>query len=126
MADPDKCDQEVFDRGHSICILDGCRDRIEEWVQAVARESGQRVDWHYSGGIADVLYLGDYEKVREAVERLSPLLNEAPAKDLDTRCRCTSPNHNPCHLLRLYPPEAHGPYRCGDPLPGGVIAVETH
>lgn len=40
-------------------------------------KSGVSVDWHYSGGVAQVLYLGDEEsrkKVEEAIEELAPKL----------------------------------------------------
>jgi hypothetical protein len=42
------------------------------------RESGQPVDWHYSGGRANVLYLGDFTKVQAAIEKLLPELEQTP------------------------------------------------
>jgi hypothetical protein len=51
---PPPCNDKVFKEGHSAVILDGCSHRVEEWVKAVAKESGQAVDWHYSGGRANV------------------------------------------------------------------------
>lgn len=97
------CDGDVFKYGHSICALDARSEDAERWVRAVAAESGHRVDWHYSGGRANVLYLGDYARVRAAVDRLAPQLVGT--------------------VLRVYGEEAHGPYRAGDPLPPGVLAV---
>lgn len=68
-----KCDSEVFERGQPLLLADtsDCRAvGFEPWAQAVAAESGQRVDWHYSGGIAQVLVLGDYAAARAAAQRL--------------------------------------------------------
>lgn len=91
---PTPCDQEVFKNGLGICILDAARWQAEEWVQKVARKSGQRVDWHYSGGRANVLYLGDYDRVLAAVEELRPALDGT--------------------ILMVLPKGAHGLYRRGD------------
>lgn len=52
----DRCNEKIFAHGHSVATLDACRHRAESWVQQVASLSGQSVDWHYSGGIANVLY----------------------------------------------------------------------
>lgn len=114
MSDELKCDREVFEKGQGICIFHASTAVTEPWVQKVAAESGQRVDWHYSGGWVNMLYLGDYERVRAAVEKLKPEL-EAAAKE--------------CHRgwglsgFQILPPASHGLYRAGDPLPEGAIAV---
>jgi len=66
--DPAPCAPEIYKNGtlvlttHTISV-----DGFEEWVQAVARRSGQPVDWHFVGGVACVLALGDLGKVREAI-----------------------------------------------------------
>lgn len=88
--------------------------RAEQWIQAVAKESGQRVDWHYSGGRVNVLYLGDHAKVVAAITKLTPDLLAPMAKDPLIACRCGSAKeHDQCSLLsRIYPPESDdGPYR---------------
>ena len=100
---PDRCNQYVFKNGHAICALDARMWAAESWVQKVAELSGAQVDWHYSGGIANVLYIGDYERVLRAIRALEPELNG--------------------RILRVFEPEAHGLYRAGDELPAGVIAV---
>ncbi len=74
-------------------------------MKRVADDSGQRVDWFYSGGYASVLFLGDYARVRASVEKLLPELKS--------------------EAFRLYEPEAHGLYRAGDELPDGVAAVDN-
>lgn len=122
----ERCDEEVFKKGDSVCTIDACMHRAEQWVREVARESGQRVDWHYSGGIANVLYLGDYARVQAAVTKLAPKLAEEIPKKPDEHCRCMGIFHGKCRIMSSYGPWAHGPYRDGDPLPPGVVAVDTH
>lgn len=68
----DRCDPEVFSKGQSLAGLDAWTKDAEPWVQEVARRSGQRVDWHYSGGIAHVLVLGDHAKALETAKAMPP------------------------------------------------------
>jgi hypothetical protein len=119
----DKCDEDIFKNGHGVCVLDACMHRAETWVQAVAHESGQRVDWHYSGGRANVLYLGDYKRVAAAVEKLAPTLTDPMVRKPGECGSCSGESHREGALLRRYGEGAHGLYRAGDPLPYGVIAV---
>ena len=76
MAEFPPCDAEIFHHGESICSFHAKAAIVEPWVKRVAAESGQRVDWHYIGGHANVLFIGDRAKVREAVEKLQPELSE--------------------------------------------------
>jgi hypothetical protein len=71
----ERCDDEVFKNGVSLASLDARSDPAEAWVKRVAAESGQRVDWHYSGGRVHVLVLGDYAAARATAERLLPELD---------------------------------------------------
>jgi hypothetical protein len=41
--------------------------RTEEWVQKIALDSGQKVDWHMFAGRASILALGNLDKVRQAI-----------------------------------------------------------
>jgi len=105
--DSSRCDRGVFKDGHSICVLDARSADAEEWVCKVAKESGQRIDWHYSGGRANVLYIGDHAKVRAAVYKLARELRGS--------------------ILRVYDaPGERGPYRAGDPLLDGVVVLGLH
>jgi hypothetical protein len=74
---PPPCDQEIFDKGLAVCTFVAPSRITEAWVVKVREKSGQRVDWHHSGGRVNMLYLGDYAKVRAAVEELLPELNAA-------------------------------------------------
>lgn len=66
--DPKPCDQEIFQKGEPVVLLDGSSNAVENWVQEVAKKADARVDWHYSGGVAQVLHLGDMES-RRRVEK---------------------------------------------------------
>lgn len=119
------CDANIFKNGHSIATLDACRHRVETFVQAVAKESEQPVDWHYSGGIANVLYLGDFAKVKAAFDKLAPMLSE-PMKRKEGECgRCSGNTHCEGRVFRTYEAVSHGPYRAGDELSPDTIAVVT-
>lgn len=114
--EPAPCDPEVFKSGQGICSFHARTFITEPWVVRVREESGQRVDWHMSGGMCNVLYIGDYEKVRAAVEKLYPDLVKT----------CEEHGYKPEHFT-LYGPAAHGLYRKGDLdlREGDVLAVNT-
>lgn len=65
---PAPCNQDIFHKGESIAILDGRSNAVEKWVRKVAKRAKSLVDWHYSGGVAQVLHLGDLES-RRRVEK---------------------------------------------------------
>ena len=71
----ERCNVEIFQKGKPVASIDGKPADVELWVQKVAQLSGQRVDWHYSGGRAHILCLGDHSAVRSAVEELESKLN---------------------------------------------------
>ncbi|MDC0746676.1 hypothetical protein [Polyangium mundeleinium] len=71
---PDRCDPEVFYRGSVLMGFDATTAEANRWVSALAEESGQRVDWHYLGGMACVRYLGSQDAVIGAVDKLLPTL----------------------------------------------------
>ena len=55
---------------------------MEGWVKKVAERSGQRVDWHFAGGRARILALGDIAKVKQAIQELMPEHDHLYAKAL--------------------------------------------
>jgi hypothetical protein len=75
VADREKCDREVYEKGEAIFVFAAPSRIAEPWVQRVARVSGQRVDWHYIAGRAVVRCLGDKGKARAAIESLLVELN---------------------------------------------------
>lgn len=110
------CDREIFKTGKGICSFHARTFITEPWVVLVRQESGQLVDWHMSGGMCNVLYVGDYDKVRAAVEKLHPKLVAA--------CRKNGYASGPEHF-QIYEPDSRGLYRDGDPISDGAIAVVT-
>ena len=68
--DPDSCNMKVFKEGTFLGVLDPTqwpKDKANELVQEVTKETGQEVDWHYAAGRPVVKALGDAEKVKEAL-----------------------------------------------------------
>lgn len=70
--DPVPCDTEVYEHGEVVYIERRglSSNRMESWVQKVAARSGQRVDWHYVGGIPVVKAIGDIGAVKKAMADL--------------------------------------------------------
>lgn len=74
---PPPCDREVYQRGEPVAILDAASNDAEQFVKAIARLASAKVDWHYSGGRAQVLFLGDADartRVEAALDTLEPTL----------------------------------------------------
>lgn len=70
---PRPCNPKIFKKGKGVCVVDGSSNAIERWVRAVAKKAKAEVDWHYSGGRANVLHLGDAksrQRVLNAIEEL--------------------------------------------------------
>jgi len=107
---PPHCDREVFNNGETIAIAHGKPNAMERWVKAVAKQADARLDWHYSGGLANILILGDDAARQRAEQAIRDLESELDGE-----------------LHRIVP--AGGPqlYRKGvTPVPEGTIAVATH
>lgn len=67
------CDPDVFRNGATLFVTHTIRSAdLEPWVRSVAARSGQRVDWHFIGGLAAVKVLGDFDRAREALAELKP------------------------------------------------------
>lgn len=100
-----RCDDEVFKNGKSLAALDARSKAAEAWVREVAAKSGQRVDWHYSGGVAHVLVLGDHAKAMETVKAMPPTEG--------------------VRIMRWYATDDVGCYRSwvSPPLPDGAVGV---
>lgn len=103
---PPDCDHEIFEQGKPIALIDGSSNAVERWVKAVAVKADARLDWHYSGGVAQVLHLGDAEswaRTEAAIDLLESSLNGT--------------------IMRRLPAGAPGLYRRGvTPVPDGAIA----
>lgn len=96
--DPTPCDSAVFRRGETAFVTHSIpSNAMEQWVQEVRRISGQRVDWHFAGARAVVLFLprfplsvlGKYgrqearRRVFDAVEKMKPEHNRLYWQSVD-------------------------------------------
>lgn len=71
--DPPPCARDIMERGEAVFITHSIpSNAMERWVRSIAERSFQRVDWHFVGGRAVVLAIGDLDLVREAIETLMP------------------------------------------------------
>lgn len=84
MTNLDHIDPDIYENGTAVAIIiaPGKAD-IETFVQRVAKESGQRVDWHYMGGRGVVRAIGDLALVRETIELLMMSVRVIYPGDLD-------------------------------------------
>jgi hypothetical protein len=98
------CDPKVFSEGSPLLLADTFTcgaESFDSWVKEVSKASGQNVDWHYSGGIAQVLHLGDRNAVAAAAQAIP----------------C------PARIMRWCEDASKGAFRAGvDPSPPGAIA----
>ena len=71
------CDPEVYEKGRVVAVIGSWvySEVIEAYVNRVARESGQRLDWHYFAGAAVIKAIGDLEKVDKVMYWDSPNFN---------------------------------------------------
>lgn len=70
---PPPCDYDIFENGETVCIVDGRSNAVERWVKKVAKKANAKVDWHYSGGRANVLHLGDAASRQRVLNAISEL-----------------------------------------------------
>lgn len=65
------CDKNIFKNGTPLCAVDtgpvGGADKFEEYIVGIRHWTNAQVDWHYSGGRAQVLVLGDMTPVKEEI-----------------------------------------------------------
>jgi hypothetical protein len=58
IATKENCKPTIFSKGIPVIILDGKSEPMEVLIQAAAKMLNMELDWHYSGGRAQVLLLG--------------------------------------------------------------------
>jgi len=73
---PAPCNPDIFRKGRGVCVVTGHSNAIERWVQSVAKKASAQVDWHYSGGRANVLHLGDDESRQRVLNAIDELKSE--------------------------------------------------
>lgn len=80
---PPPCDPAIFKDGKVVCVIDGRSNAVERFVKAVAARSGAQVDWHYAGGRARVLHLGDENSYQVALNAVHALEKELDGRLLE-------------------------------------------
>ncbi len=73
---PPPCNPEIFKKGEGVCVVDGSSNAVECWVKKIARKANAQIDWHYSGGRANVLHLGDAASRQRVLNAISELEGE--------------------------------------------------
>jgi hypothetical protein len=73
---PAPCNPDIFQKGTGICVVDGRSNAVERWVQSIAKKANAQVDWHYSGGRANVLHLGDDASRQRVLQAIGELETE--------------------------------------------------
>jgi hypothetical protein len=77
VSEPPPCNEDIYASGTLVMMTHTIgSEQMERWVKKVAERSGQPVDWHFAGGRACILALGDLEKVRSAIQDLLPEHND--------------------------------------------------
>lgn len=109
---PANANPKVFEKGTPIFQLHGPRPwMIETWLRDC--DTPKKLDWHFSGGIAQVLSL-DPDKHTEHLRKTVPALRAA--------CELGQEKHS-CGLLELVETR-EGRFRAGvDEVPPGTVAI---
>jgi len=68
----ENCDPNIYKNGVSVGWLSGRSEFVERYVKALATLSGQPVDWHYIGGRANILTIGDTNRIKELIQANPP------------------------------------------------------
>lgn len=113
----EKCDEQIFQNGSPIALFSGKAQEIGAIVQEATRQTGALLDWHYSGGVAQVLALINSPKQWESVVAFFRASDAAkPVRDISS---------NPLILMNTFEyGGGAGLYREGvTPVPEGAIAA---
>ncbi|MFA6278925.1 MAG: hypothetical protein WCS97_02540 [Candidatus Paceibacterota bacterium] len=79
---PKPCNPKIFKKGKGVCVVDGSSNAVERWVQSIAKKANAQVDWHYSGGRANVLHLGDAKSRERVLNSINELKDELEGRIL--------------------------------------------
>ncbi len=60
-----QCDQDVFDNGKSVCLVDIPKEAAEDICRNLSAVTGCKVDWHYIGGRVHIKALAAPEAPRQ-------------------------------------------------------------
>ena len=74
---PKPCNPKIFKNGTTVAMVCGSSNAVERWVKSIAKKAEAQVDWHYAGGRAMILHLGNkasLQRTLDAIEELKPKL----------------------------------------------------
>ena len=126
--DPAPCNPDIFKKGRGVCVVDGSSNAVERWVQSVAKKANAQVDWHYSGGRANVLHLGDDESRQRVLNAIKELEGELKGRILSVDGPALYRNGVEDHdATGVVVREVDGQLVLDDPVAVAIIsAVEKH
>lgn len=84
---PAPCNDKIFKHGQTVCVVDGSSNAVERWVQAIAKKADAQVDWHYAGGRAMVLHLGDAASRDRTLVAIKELASQLKGRILSAESR---------------------------------------
>ena len=71
------CNQEVYEKGTIVFVTNTISSKdMEAWTQAIAKESGQLVDWSSFAGRSVMQAVGDLHRVKKAIINLRHMHDE--------------------------------------------------
>ncbi len=73
---PPPCDSEIYEKGEGVCIVEGKAEAVERWMRRIALVANAKLDWHYSGGRASVLHLGDEASRKRVLDAIREMKGE--------------------------------------------------
>ncbi len=72
MTEKEKCGEQVYEEGEPIALLDARQAIAEAFVAQCRLQISGKLDWHYYGGVARVLYLGkERTQAEQTIRQLS-------------------------------------------------------
>jgi hypothetical protein len=84
-----ECDKEIYEKGIVVFITHTMSSKdIEDWVQIISVESGQKVDWHWYAGRAAIKALGNIKQVKSAIKNNRAIHDQSFSKALEKFEHC--------------------------------------
>jgi hypothetical protein len=98
---PADCSWFVFNFGSEVCRIDGAAKAVERWVRLVAITARVRLDWHYCGGRAIILYVGGKTGRARAIQVMNNLENHLNGSILELEYPPANGLKNKRHTIQL-------------------------
>lgn len=79
---PPPCEQEIYENGDVVAVIDSSSNAIERWVKTVADQADARLDWHYFAGRGIVKHVGDTASLRRVEQAIIDLAHTLSAHSM--------------------------------------------